>query len=141
MLHATDSLLKYLNATLAGNPPVSWYRVSSQSAATYVYSTGLNVSILGIFRVGSTEEVLVSLDVIGDDERMVLAWIEDIQDALSSHGYITEYDYSLPSAPVETGYCVSWECHRVRFDVVGADEHSVHYNATFPITHVRAFVP
>jgi hypothetical protein len=139
MIHATDSFITYLATELNNDPPVRWVRVttSDEQSASLAVNT-CNVSILAIDQYGSVEEALVSLDVIGTDERTVWRWIGRIRDVLLQTLYTPEYDYSTtPGTPVSRRRMVTWDRDDVEFSAVGSGDSLLQFNATFPIRHVR----
>ena len=151
MLSAFDSFLTYLNDELEGDPVVHWVRMDpTDDLAHLLKDDALNVSLLGMEQIGSWEELLVSLDVIGSNERQVLGWVKRIRDVLIQHQYAEENDHETnPTDPISLDRLVSWERDDIRFATVavddsyrryrrsGDDDRQVHLNATFPIRHVR----
>lgn len=140
MIAATDSFIQYLHDGLAGNPPVAWLHTSSDDPNTSVFQVNaLNVSVLSVLQDASLEQPLISLDLIGSDERTVMGWARRVRNLLFEQQYTPEYDYAAnPSAPVSTGWNVFWKPQYIQFAVVQTSTQLVHVNATFPITHVRA---
>jgi hypothetical protein len=139
MISATDSFVQYLSTQLAGNPPVHWVRRSASNTTAHLLQHNfLNVSVLTFNEEGTKEEVLISLDIIGDDERQVLDWAKLVRDKLIEQQYTPELDYEAnPVSPVSLGRLVAWDGREVAFDLVKSDEHNVHLNATFTLCHVR----
>lgn len=139
MLTATDSFLQYLSTRLAGVPPVAWVRASSEDAATAeLQMDTLNVSILGVYQMGRLEQALVSLDLVGSDERTVLQLTQTIRDVLLEQQYIPEVDYSPdPDNPTAVGHFVYWNGAEIAFRIIASSQRAVHVNATFELSHVR----
>jgi hypothetical protein len=140
MLHATDTLIEYLAANLTGIVPVHWVRQTpNDENAGVMQQDALNVRALGFWEVGSLEKPLVSLDLLGSDERTVMTQLQAIRDVLIQEQTIPEKDYSDPVDPELTGKSVFWEGMDLRFIKVRTPKGSryVHYNCTFPITHTR----
>lgn len=139
MLNATDSFIQYLSTGLAGAPPVTWVRASTDDAATSeLQMEALNVSILGYYEVGQLELPLISLDLLGTDERSVLRWTKSIRDLLNERQFIPEIDYDTnPLVPAPTGKCVYWDASLIDFKIIQSGERYVHINATFDLRHAR----
>lgn len=140
MISASDSFIQYLNVALGGDPPVAWIRATSlDPTSSDMQMDALNVSILTFSEKGTPEDVLVSLDLIGSDERMVLGWTKTLRTLLMEQQYTPELDYEANggASPVATGYMVSWHARDIDFQIVRSQARYVHVNATFPITHVR----
>lgn len=139
MISATDSFISYLSTELANNPPVKWVRRSADREDSHLLQeNALNVSVLDVTQNGSEEELLVSLDILGVDERTVFNWMKRVSDVLEQTQYTPELDYATtPETPVAMGRNISWDRDETGFSVVGRSERLVHANATFPICHVR----
>lgn len=139
MLSATDSFIQYLSTGLAGSVPVAWNRATSTDPATSEFQMGaLNVSILGYYQSGRLEMPLVSLDLIGSDERTVLRQAKLVRDLLLDQQYIPEIDYdTVPATPSAVGHCVYWNAAEIDFKIISSSARSIHLNATFEILHVR----
>jgi hypothetical protein len=143
MLTVIDSFVKFLSAELAGSPQVYWQRVSATSEDSHLLKDdALNICVLAVMEKGSEEEVLVSLDLVGSDERTVWQWAKAVRDKLLERQYTPELNYATnPTAPVATGRMVKWDRDDVRFETIISDLHYMHLNATFPICHVREYTP
>jgi hypothetical protein len=140
MLSATDSFIQYLSDELAGTVSVHWQRQTAiDESAGLPKLNHLNVQSLGFFEDDSLEYCLISLDLLGDDERTVGTQLKAIRDVLIQEQVIPELDYTLPASPIPTGRSVSWEGRAIRFLSVRTPkgQRYVHYNATFPLTHSR----
>jgi hypothetical protein len=139
MISALDSFLSYLNTELAGNPPVNWQRADPNDAdANVLKENHLNVSILAVEQEGSSEEILISLDLVGYSEREVFGWAKRVRDVLLQQQFTPEFDHEVnPSSPVALQRSVSWKRDEVRFTVVESAHRFVQLNATFPICHTR----
>jgi hypothetical protein len=140
MLTVTDSFIKYLSTGLENNPPVHWRRQDPNDENADMFRHGyLNVKSLGFFEEGSVEHCLISLDLLGSNERVVLAQVQATRDLLLSEQIISEFDYTIPSIPTDTGRSVSWDAREIRFINVRVPtgQRYVHFNATFPVTHTR----
>lgn len=139
MLTATDSFVEYLAANVT-SVPIHWRRQTAiDENATLPRMDALNVQFLGFFEEGSSEFCLVSLDLLGVEERTVLAQLKEVRDVLLAAQITPELDYTNPSLPAATGRAVSWEGREIRFLNVRVPKGAryVHYNATFPLLHVR----
>lgn len=133
---ATDSLVKYLSHTLQ---PLSvhWVRVSdvNEQAAVMKFNA-VNVTVLSVTHESNFEHVLLSVDIVGSDERTVAAWSRDVKRALDVE-MIPEMDFaSTPGRAMSLGRQVFWSRNDVSFDVVRSGAKTFHLNSTFPITHV-----
>lgn len=139
MISATDSFIKYLSTELAGTPPVHWVRVTSSDAASgELQMDALNVTILAADESGSIEEILVSLDLVGSDERTVMTWAKLVREVLLARQYTPEFVYEPdPSSPTATGRLVEWRGNDCGFRVASASQRYFHMNATLPIRHSR----
>lgn len=139
MLSATDSFIEYLNTGLAGTPPIAWLRASTDDAASaQLQMDTLNVSVLGYYQHGRLEMPLVSLDLIGSDERTVMRWTKTLRDLLIEQQYIPEIDYETdPLNPTPVGHSVYWDAADIDFRIVQSGSRYVHMNATFELFHVR----
>ena len=139
MISALDSFIQYLSTKLASNPSVKWVRVTSVDPTSgELQMDSLNVSVLGFREEGSSELPLVSLDILGSDERQVHGWAKRVRDVLLEQQYTPELDYETnPAAPVATGRVVSWDGRAVVFTTVRTASRTIHINATFPLLHVR----
>lgn len=139
MLSAFDSFIRYLADNLL-TVPVHWRRhTPSDENASLLKLNYLNVQNLGFFEDDSLEYCLVSLDLLGDDERVVTGQLKEIRDLLIAEQIIPELDYSNPGSPLPVNGSVSWEGRRIRFLNVRTPKGSryVHFNATFPLIHIR----
>lgn len=137
MLTLTDSFIQYLSTSLANSPAVNWVHVGVAPDSHLLKMDTLNVSVLHVAEDGNMEEALVSLDLIGSDERQVLTWLASVRHLLSDVNLVTpEYDYTNPSSPTATGRLVSWASN-IQFQLVASAEHFLQFNATFPIRHAR----
>lgn len=137
MLSLSDSFIEYLAASVTALP-VHWVRVTADDGSHLLKTGHLNVAILAVLQNGSLEEALVSLDIIGTDERESYVWAEAVIDTLRDPQYTPELNYSPdPASPTPTGKLVHWEADRIRFQVVEAAPLYLHLNATFPICHAR----
>jgi hypothetical protein len=139
MISATDSFAQYLSTELTATLPVNWVRrTAGDPTAHLLKQNALNFSVLTFMQVGSEERILVSLDILGEDERQVLDWAKVVRDKLIEQQYTSELDYEAsPASPVPIGRLVAWDGRDISFDIVRSDEHEVHLNATFSICHVR----
>lgn len=138
MLTAIDSFVKALSSALTGVMTVAFVRQDERDPKSgRLRENQLNVRVLDTKRLGHEEKVLVSLDLIYTNERTAWAMAKAIVDVLFPRQMITEYDYTIPTAPVATGYVVSWSGDDLDFALVGADDKFVHLNSTFHISHVR----
>lgn len=139
MLSATDTFIQYLSAGLNDQPKVAWMRETSTDPATsQLQMDTLNVSILGFQQDGRVECPLVSLDLLGSDERTVIRWVQAVRDLLFDRQYITEIDYDTsPLTPRPLGRAVYWDAAAIDFKVIAASPRAVHMNATFELYHVR----
>ncbi len=139
MLLATDTFIEYLAENLGGIP-VHWrHQTPNDENADSFKQGALNVKVLGYFQDGSLEYALVSLDLLGSDERTVLGQLTAVRDLLIQEQVTPEYDYANPDNPFPTGLAVSWDGDTVRFLNVRTPQGTryVHFNATFPLTHAR----
>lgn len=140
MLLATDSFIQYLSDELASVVPVHWRRMTpSDENSDALRMDTLNVQFLGFFQDGNSEHCLVSLDLLGSDERTVLGQLKAVRDVLIQEQIVEELDYSNPGSPIPTGLAVHWDGRDIRFLNVRTPkgQRYVHYNATFPLSHVR----
>ena len=138
MQTVVDSFVEYLATELADAPPVHWVRVSPDEDSNRPKVGYLNITVLGFLQNGQMEEALVSLDLIGTDERATFVWAKAVRDKLLERQYTAELDYAAnPSSPVDTGKMVEWRGNDIDFRVLVTDVHYVHLNATFPLRHAR----
>jgi hypothetical protein len=139
MISATDSFIAYLSGELSGTLSVHWLRKSATDATAHLFqSNALNVSIFQAAENGSSEEILVSLDILADDERTAWGWAKAVRDKLIERQYTPELDYEAdPDSPVATGRYVSWDRDDITFEMVPVHENQIQLNATFNICHVR----
>jgi hypothetical protein len=139
MISVSDSFVKYLFTRLAGTVAVNWVRKTvSDPTSTLLKLNALNITILQFMQAGSEERVLISLDILGDDERVTLGWTKVVRDALTEYQYTPELDYeATPGTPVSLSRLVAWNGADITFDMVSTGPAVVHVNATFPLTHVR----
>jgi hypothetical protein len=138
MLTATDSFIDYLQTGLAGSPVVHWVHVDPNDPASNVLQQdALNVTILSGVRDRSIEKALISLDLLGSDERQVMTWLASVLSLLSETQVISEMRYDVtPLTPTPVaGKAVSWDGLNIRFMAIPADAHYLHLNSTFPISH------
>jgi hypothetical protein len=139
MLTATDSFIEYLAENLV-DIPIHWRRQTASDENAGMLKHGhLNVQGLGFFEDDSLEYCLISLDLLGDDERVVLGQLKTVRDLLVSEQLIPELDYTIPASPITTGRSVYWDGRNIRFLSVRTPkgQRYVHYNATFPLHHTR----
>lgn len=139
MLTATDSFIQYL-ATNLSPIPVYWWRQSDFTEhAGFLKQDALNVQVLGFYEDGSGEHCLVSLDLLGSDERVVLGRLQTIRNVLTNEQFTPELDFTDPDNPVATGRDISWAASQINFLNVRTPQGAtyVHYNATFPLLHTR----
>lgn len=140
MLAATDSFIEYLYAELGADVPVYWWRQTAvDEHGGLLKLNALNVQILGFFEQGSIEYCLVSLDLLGTDERRVLGQLQIVRDLLFYTQVIPELDYSYPAIPYHTGRAVGWTASTTKFQSIRVPSGAryVHYNATFPLITTR----
>lgn len=136
MLTATDTFIKFLSFELAGNPPVHWVRATaSDETAAVLHMKALNISVMGWRADVGLREVDISLDILGDDERAVIQWVERVQMVLEI-GFTQEMNYTA-SPRTATGSCVEWDPQFLSFDVMRSDHAFVHYNALLTLRHVK----
>lgn len=138
MLSATDTFIQYLSAGLAGNPAVHWIHADENDAnANLPQVNALNVTVLRVQRSSSVEIALMSLDLMGTNERQLLGWLDTIMTLLTDRQVIPELQYEPdPANPTPVvGKAVSWDGLDVKFVAIPADTHYLHLNATFPISH------
>lgn len=138
MLSATDSFIKYLQTSLNGAPLVHWVHADENDPESNVLQqNALNVTVLSVARDGSLGRALISLDLLGSNERQVMVWLENVLLLLSETQVIAEQIYDVnPSVPTPVaGKAVSWDGLKVKFNVIPSDTHYLHLNATFPISH------
>lgn len=139
MISLTDSFIQYLSANLSA-PPVAYVRATENDpTSSDLQMNTLNVSILSFQEDGSSETALISLDIVGSDERTVFDWAKAVRDLLLSVQYTPELDFEAsPGSPASTGRMVSWDARSISFHLVRKTvDRNVHLNATFPISHVR----
>ena len=138
MLTVVDSFIEYLAYELNDVPQVNWVRVSSDENSNRPQIGYLNITVLGFLQAGQMEEALVSLDLIGSDEREVFNWAKRVRDKLLERQYTPELDYSQsPTSPRPTGKMVEWNGDKVDFKVLVTDVNYVHLVATLPLRHAR----
>lgn len=139
MISASDSFISYLSAQLAGTPPVFWVRPTAEDNTSHEMKlNALNVSVLMFTEAGTSERVLVSLDLIGNNERQVINWAKLVRDVLIQQQYAQEADHEAnPGSPVSLNRFVFWDGRDIQFDLVSTAAHYVHLNATFEISHTR----
>lgn len=140
MISVLDSFLMYLQTELAGAAiPVHWvHQDPTDTTAHLITEDALNVSVLSIEETGSMETLMVSLDVVGSDERTMFSWVKVIRDVLLKAQYTPEIDFQgNPQAPQSTGRMVSWSGDDVNFVVMAKNERYLHFNATFHLRHSR----
>lgn len=137
MLTIADSFIEYLQLEL-DSLPVHWVRVSAEENSNRQQMNAVNVTVLDFTERGSMEEALISLDILGDDERIVWGWAKAVRDVLRSRQYTPEIDYATtPASPKVSGQMVEWDGNKVKFTVVAADTGYFHLNSTIPILHAR----
>jgi hypothetical protein len=140
MLTATDSFLQYLDENLDG-VPVHWLRIDpNDENSDAMQMDALNVRFLGFWQDGTTEDCLVSLDLLSTNERTALGWLAEVRDLLVAVQFAPEWDYvSNPLNPQQTSRGISWDGNKIRFLSVRVPrgQRYVHYNCTFPVTHAR----
>ena len=135
-----DSFVTYLSTELSGVLPVSYLQaLPGTPDSERLVLNRLNVRVLAPSRtMGHLEEALLSLDIVGQDERQVLGWVASVQNLLRSRLYAPEFQYEPdPSTPVATGVNVFWEMGDVDFEVAGSSPSLVQMTCTLPIRHVR----
>jgi hypothetical protein len=135
-----DSFVTYLSTELAGVLPVAYLQASSEMPESERPNLNtLNVRVLApSATIGHLEEALLSLDIVGQNERQVLGWVATVQDILRSRLYTPEYQYEPDSSnPVATGVNVFWDMGDVDFEVAGSSPSLVQMTCTLPIRHVR----
>ena len=139
MLSASDSFIEYLADNLSPFEVFWWRPGDIEAHAGVVKQNAVNVKILGFWGDGNTEMCLISLDVLGPDERTALEHVKDLRDLLIALQTIPERDFSDPDNPAFTGRSISWDGRRVRFISVRTPSGArySHYNATFPLTYTR----
>lgn len=134
---ATDSLVKYLVRELRNDPPVHWVRMAIQDPEAGSFKVGcLNLVVLSARETGSMEDVLVSLDLLGTDERQVAAWAEKVKRVLSVES-IPELDYASTPTPRALGRNVYWRGDGISFDIIRSGADLFHVNSTFLISHQK----
>jgi hypothetical protein len=130
----SDSFITFLNAQLQGDPPVKWLRATKTDASSAVLQhDACNVKVLGYYDQGPLEEGLLSVDVLGSDERQAMEWCRRIKDIMSAET-TPEYDFSGP-APQHTGRNIHWDCEDLNWQLVRSANSYVHYNMTFMVRH------
>ena len=135
-----DSFVTYLSTELSGVLPVSYLQaLPGTPDSERLVLNRLNVRVLAPSRtMGHLEEALLSLDIVGQDERQVLGWVASVQNLLRSRLYAPEYQYEPDSSnPVATGVNVYWDMGDVDFEVAGSSPSLVQMTCTLPIRHVR----
>ena len=135
-----DSFVMYLSTELTGVLPVSYLQsLPGAPDAERLVLNRLNVRVLApSATIGHLEEALLSLDIVGQDERQVLGWVASVQNLLRSRLYTPEFQYEPDSAnPVATGVNVYWSMGDVDFEVVGSSPSMVQMTCTLPIRHAR----
>jgi hypothetical protein len=138
VIEVVDSFIEYLNSELSGDLEVNWVRVSADENSNRPKLNALNVAVLSFHEYDSLEEVLISLDLIGTDERTVLGWAARVRNVLLQVQFTRLKVFTPdPDAPSVTDQMVSWNGNKVRFTVVVSDENSCHLNGTLPVCHAR----
>lgn len=138
MINATDTFIKYLQSGLAGAPTLHWVHADADDPSSNVLQMeSLNVTVLSVKRDRSIEKALISLDLLGSNERQVMGWLESVLSLLSESQVIPEQRYDVdPASPTRVvGKAVSWDGLNINFKVIPSDTHYLHLNATFPISH------
>lgn len=137
MISATDSFVNYLSTRLDGIVPVVWVRVTPDAVSSLdLQMDALNFSILQFSDHGSMESILVSLDLIGSDERTSLQIAKKIRLVLSDTQYTSELDYEIdPDAPASLGRNVEWQGNEIVFSLIISRPNYFHLNSTFAIRH------
>jgi hypothetical protein len=141
VVSALDSFLVYLNTQLAAAAiTVHWVRQDpSNDTAHLLQENALNVAMLTADQSGNREEILVSLDLVGSDERTVLGQAETIRDVLLQTQYAAESSYSAnPLSPQSLGRLVSWSGDDVKWTTVAKNARLIQMNCTMPLLHVRS---
>ena len=140
MLTATDSFIQYLATQLDGIVSVYWWRQDAQDEhAGFLKQDALNVQYLGFYEDGSIERCLVSLDILGSNERTVIGQLKAVRDVLLQEQFTAELDWTNPGSPVLTGRSISWAGQQLRFINVRTPQGArySHYNCSFPLTYTR----
>jgi hypothetical protein len=132
MLSLTDTFIQFLATELANEPPVHWVRyVADDNTSGVLQINALNVGVLQDSLDGHSREALVSLDILGTDERQVRGWVQKVLEVLLN-GYTPELNYAaIP--PGATGLQVMWDGRDIAFKAVIGGPY-LHVNATFPIS-------
>lgn len=138
MLSMADTFVKYLQANCGSIATVNWVRARPSDANAHILKDdALNVSFLTFPKKNHDESALVSLDVLGSDERTTVGQAERIRDVLCAAQYTPEMTYTPdPSNPVPTGRNIEWSGN-IEFQVLASAHNYVHLNATFTIRRVR----
>lgn len=132
MQNAIDTLVTYLAAELAGQLGVAYIRLDAANPRAGELQAGkLNVQVLDGGRDWHVGSALVSLDLIGTNERTTWAWAKAVEDVLLSSTSIPEYDYT--GSPTLTGSAVFWNFNDVAFRVIGKNNQFVQLTCTLPI--------
>ena len=137
MLSATDTFIEYLSTGLAGVIAVHWVHFDANDATSnLLHEDALNVTILGVQRDGSEILALISLDILGHDERASLTALQATLGLLAQEQTIQELSYAdNPASPTPVaGKHVFWEGRDIKFKAIPVENY-LHYNATFPIRH------
>lgn len=139
MLTVTDTFINYLATELAGQVPLKWVHASAEDVDSNVPSyNALNITVVGLDQQGSSEFVLVSLDLIGSNERTVYGWARLVTDKLLEFQYTPEMVFEPdPANPTATNRMVFWEPDDAKFNMIRAEDRYVHMNATLELQHVR----
>lgn len=139
MISALDSFIVYINTQLGGTPAVHWVRQDPTDDQAYLLKeNALNISLLAVDQAGSVEELLVSLDLVGSDERTVLGWLKRIRDVMLQEQIVLEKDYEAnPASPQSLQRLVSWSRDDVQFVTIHKDARFIHLNSTITLSHVR----
>ncbi len=139
MLSASDSFIEYLATELDPLEVYWWRKGDIENNAGVLKQDALNVQVLGFWEDGSVEMCLISLDLLGTNDRDLLTNLKALRDTLLAAQYVPERDFSDEDNPVFTGRNISWDARKVRFLSVRtpAGARYAHYNATFPLIYTR----
>jgi len=108
MIEARDSFLHLLADNLPAEVKVHNVRKDPDTPGSErLHTNKVNVQFLSDDLHTGVSLVLVTVDVIHEDERTAIDWTKKVWDILSAALYAPVYDYSS-GTPVATGWNLSW---------------------------------
>lgn len=134
MREARDTFLHFLQDNLPGVIVRNLRRDSDDPSLAELAVNALNVQFIGDDLQIHISKLMVTMDIIFDEELSAIDCMNKIWGILSPGAYSPLLDYTDPTTPVATGSNLYWNQDSIRFRPI-VSELTFRYNCTLQLSY------